>query len=357
MSTSTGVNYDLWGVNRERTHFPSVQLWLWIGVVMIFVQIVVGGITRLTGSGLSITKWEIVTGTLPPLNAADWQTEFEAYKATPQYQKINDGMSLSAFKFIYFWEYFHRLWARSLGFVFLIPFLLFLYRKRLDAELIKKVLLAVLFGGVVGLFGWIMVASGLVDRPWVNAYKLMLHLGLAVLLMSYMIYVTVWYARRRSATWWTTSISKRTLWQFTVLLFIQILLGALMSGMKAGLFFPTWPSMNGSYWPEVLRVAENWGMHSFVDYDRNAFMPALVQIFHRSFAYIIFIALGITAYKRADRNVRILFGIICIQVVLGIWTVISCVGQIPVGLGVMHQFVGVISLGYLIAMLTTKYSR
>lgn len=322
---------------------------------MIFVQIIVGGITRLTGSGLSITKWEVVSGTLPPMNAAAWEAEFDLYKDTPQYKKINEGMSMSEFKFIYFWEYIHRLWARTLGFVFLLPFLWFLYRKKLDAILIKRVLLAVLFGGIVGLFGWIMVASGLVDRPWVNAYKLMLHLGLAVLLMSYMIYVTVAYAGRRGKTWWDTSISKGKLWQFTWLIFIQILLGALMSGMKAGLFFPTWPSMNGSYWPEVLRIAENWSMQSFINYDKNAFMPALVQIFHRSMAYILFVALAITAYRRQDRSMRILFAIICIQVILGIWTVLNCVGQIPVGLGVMHQFVGVITLGYAVAMLTTTY--
>jgi len=332
----------------------AVQGWLWVGVIMVFIQILLGGITRLTGSGLSITKWEIVTGTLPPMDADSWATEFDAYKETPQYEKINAGMDLSSFKFIYFWEYFHRLWARILGFVFLIPFVIFLARGKLDADINKKLLLAVFFGGVVGLFGWIMVASGLVDRPWVNAYKLMLHLGLAVLLFCFMVYVTVDYRQRAHNSWKPSVLTKKKLWTLTIVVFIQILLGALMSGMKAGLFFPTWPSMNGTYWPEVLRQAENWNWGAFKEYDSNTFVPAIVQILHRGTAYGLFIAYAIYAFRFSDNKMRIAFGILCLQVILGVWTLISCIGQVPLVLGSLHQLVGIMFLGYMILLLSLR---
>ncbi len=334
---------------------PAIKYWLYIGVIMVFVQILLGGITRLTGSGLSITKWEIVTGTLPPLTSQAWDQEFDLYKETPQYEKINEGMSLSEFKFIYFWEYFHRLWARLLGFVFLFPFLFFLSKGFIDKQLMKHLLLAVLFGGLVGFFGWIMVASGLVDRPWVNAYKLMLHLGLAVLLFCFMVHVTVQYKKRQVPINAGITISKASLWRLCVFIFLQILLGALMSGMKAGLFFPTWPSMNGTYWPEVLRVAENWSLSAFLEYDKNAFMPAIVQILHRGMAYGLLIGYAITLFKHPQKSLFIGFGILLIQVVLGVLTLINCIGQIPLMLGILHQLIGILLLGHAVSMLSRKY--
>ena len=150
---------------------------------MVFIQILLGGITRLTGSGLSITRWEIVTGTIPPLNQVDWNEAFDLYKATPQYQKINEGMSLDRFKFIFFWEYFHRVWARLMGFVFLIPFIIFLVRKSLSQKLIKRLIVVIAIAAAAAVFGWIMVASGLIHRPWVNAYKLTIHLSLGIALI------------------------------------------------------------------------------------------------------------------------------------------------------------------------------
>ena len=163
-----------------RINYPAgLKIWLLTGVFMLFVQIIVGGITRLTGSGLSITKWEIITGTIPPLNAVQWDAAFDLYQATPQYQKINQGMSLAEFKFIYFWEYIHRLWARAMGFVFLIPFIYFAIKGWIDRKLMKNLGIVVLLAALAASFGWIMVNSGLKDRPWVNAYKLAVHLGIA----------------------------------------------------------------------------------------------------------------------------------------------------------------------------------
>ena len=142
------------------TYSKAVVIWLWIGLFMVFMQIIIGGITRLTGSGLSITKWEIVTGSIPPMHEAAWERAFDLYKETPQYKKINDGMSMSQFKFIYFWEYLHRLWARFMGFVFLFPFLFFQWKKMLDRPIRIDLLRVVLFAALAAIFGWIMVASG-----------------------------------------------------------------------------------------------------------------------------------------------------------------------------------------------------
>lgn len=329
----------------------ALKLWLLIGMVMIFVQIVVGGITRLTGSGLSITKWEIVLGTLPPMNAEQWETAFDLYKATPQYQKINQGMSMGEFKFIYFWEYIHRLWARSMGFVFLFPFLFFWRKGAISPLLMRRLGITVLLAAVVAAFGWIMVASGLVNRPWVNAYKLTLHLSLALLVYCYL--------------WWTillvfppkvqvfhTPLLKMWGKRLIALTAIQIALGGMMSGMKAGLFYPTWPDMNGEIVPGLLFQISQWNADNFIHYDSGPFMSALVQTLHRGVAYILtiimlwFIAkawrLAETAALRT--GLGLLLAALLAQVLLGILTVINCVGSIPVALGVLHQAGGVLLL-------------
>jgi len=171
---------------------------------MLYFQIILGGITRLTGSGLSITKWEIVTGTIPPLSAHDWEEEFDKYKATPQYHKLNQGMSLSEFKFIYFWEYIHRLWARTMSFVFAIPFGIFLYRKQLSASLIKKLIALVLLAALAASFGWFMVLSGLNERPWVDAYKLTLHLSVAIITYAYCLWLCLPFFYSGEKTSWSS---------------------------------------------------------------------------------------------------------------------------------------------------------
>ncbi|PHN03682.1 COX15/CtaA family protein [Flavilitoribacter nigricans] len=322
----------------------AVKVWLIIGLVMIFFQVVIGGVTRLTGSGLSITKWEIVTGTVPPLNHAQWQEEFELYQQTPQYQKINEGMSLSDFKFIYFWEYFHRLWARSMGFVFLFPFLFFWAKGWIDKPLMRRLGVTVLLAAVVASFGWIMVASGLVDRPWVNAYKLTIHLSLALILFSYLLWTTylVVFPEKRVIH---NKLLKSVSGLIIVILSVQIILGGIMSGMKAGLFYPSWPDMNGSYLPAVLLNSAEWNVDNFVHYDSGPFMAALIQFLHRNTAYLLTIivlwfsyrAFQVRETKLFRTSIYLLVSMLIIQVLLGIFTLINCVGNVPVGLGVMHQ--------------------
>lgn len=322
----------------------AVKIWLITGLVMVLLQIVIGGVTRLTGSGLSITRWEIVTGTVPPLNEADWQAAFDLYKQTPQYQKINQGMSLGDFKFIYFWEYFHRLWARLMFFVFIIPFGWFLWKGMFSRRLLPRLVAVVLLAGLEGFFGWIMVASGLSKRPWVNAYNLTLHLVMGLVIFSYLLWTT-FIALQPVPSPSPAARLKKYAWVLVVVTFVQIALGAMMSGAKAGLFFPTWPDMNGEYLPAVLLDPSHWVSDSFIHYDTNPFMPALIQFLHRNTAYLL---TGMVLYfiwqfrelpvsNKLRRGNQALAGALVLQVLLGIFTLINCVSAIPVTLGVLHQ--------------------
>lgn len=324
----------------------AIAYWLWVGVVMVFVQIILGGITRLTGSGLSITKWEIVTGTIPPLNQTDWQEEFDLYKETPQYEKINTGMTLAEFKFIYFWEYIHRLWARLIGFVFLIPFLLFAFTGRLSRDLYRNLGIAVLLGGIVAAFGWIMVASGLIDRPWVNAYKLTVHLNLALVLYVWL----TWIAIEEGEIIRSKPV-KRYLNLFTLLLGVQLLLGGLMSGLKACLYYPTWPDMHGEFFPKILIDSNLWTLNNIIEYEKGL-VPGIVQFLHRTVAYFIFVTSLIILWKsrknifiiNVNKAILVLVLLVILQICLGILTVINCVGSIPLIYGVVHQATAILIL-------------
>jgi cytochrome c oxidase assembly protein subunit 15 len=340
----------------DENRIPQVvKLWLITGLVMIFMQVVIGGITRLTGSGLSITRWEIVTGAVPPLNEAKWESEFELYKQTPQYHKINRGMSLGEFKFIYFWEYFHRLWARLMGLVFIFPFLWFLWRGMLSKRLMRNLLVVVALAGLEGFFGWIMVASGLIQRPWVNAYNLTLHLCMALVIFGYLLW-TIFIAYQPKPPVFAQTSLKRFGWWLVGVAFFQIALGAMMSGSKAGLFYPTWPDMKGEYFPSVLLDASHWSADSFIHYDTNPFMPALIHILHRNTAYLLTIMVLYFAWRMwksnltpALRNGVIgLTAALVVQVLLGIFTLINCKGTVPVDLGVLHQAGAVVLFGILL---------
>lgn len=330
----------------------TVSLWLWLGVVMIFVQILLGGITRLTGSGLSITKWEILTGTIPPLNAAEWDKEFNLYKETPQYQKINTGMSLSEFKFIYFWEYFHRIWARSIGFIFLFPFVVFSWIRWLNRRLYLELSIAVLLGALVATFGWIMVASGLINRPWVNAYKLTLHLNLALILYVWLLWISI---GSREGVY--NFKLKKYINLFTVFLAIQLVVGGLMSGLKAGLYYPTWPDMNGDFFPNYLIDSKLWTIDNIINYEKGP-IPGIVQFVHRITGYTLFLLSCLIFWKAGStvknnevkRALNILFLLTILQVCLGILTVLNCIGRIPLFLGVAHQATAILLLSIIVYM-------
>lgn len=325
----------------------AIKLWLWIGFVMILIQILIGGVTRLTGSGLSITEWDIITGTIPPLNAADWHEEFDAYKATPQYHKINMGMSLQDFKFIYFWEYFHRLWARLMGFVFIIPAVFFWWRKSFPLWLKKRVVNVFLLAALVASFGWIMVASGLIDRPWVSAYHLSFHLILAVILLGYLFWTIL---RCYSIETRDDPFHWRNARFLSWALLIQIFLGGMVSGMKAALLYPTFPKMNNEWIPSILFNTSHWKVENFIVYENSPFFPALVHTVHRLWAYFItlFIFWFLWSVRkrlstRFDSFAQgMLISFLILQIAWGILTVLHSTGTIPVFYGVAHQVTGIL---------------
>lgn len=337
--------------NSSSAYSPWVSRWLLLGLVLIAGQILIGGITRLTGSGLSITKWEIVTGTLPPMSDADWNHAFALYQDTPQYRLINKGMSLDEFRYIYFWEYLHRLWARLMGLLFAVPFLWFWMKGLMPAWLRMKLLVLVGLAAITASFGWIMVASGLIERPWVNAYKLGIHLllGFSVFLWCY----HSWYSyrvRTLDVTFLPVLGHPGLKW-FMLLAAVQVFIGGLLSGMRAGFAFPTWPDYHGSWMPSILLDPGHWRISAFVDYDDTEFMAALVQFLHRNLAYLILLygsVLCVSMYRRTRdrlqgrRWIFTLLLVLCMQVFLGVLTVVGFRSGMPVSLASVHQMVGLL---------------
>lgn len=350
--------------NNKDKYPQIVKTWLMIGLIMVFFQIVIGGITRLTGSGLSITKWDIITGTIPPLNETDWLAEFDLYKATPQYKKINQGMSLNDFKFIYFWEYIHRLWARTMGFVFLIPFLVFWWRKWIDKGLAKRLGVVVALAALAASFGWIMVASGLIDRPWVNAYKLAMHLSI-----GFSVFIALWWVYLYANPQLSTVIHNLKLKKWTIgiisVICLQLFMGGLVSGMKAGLYLNDWPYMGGQLIPSVLTTGSEWKLAHLMEYDTNIFAPVLVQFIHRSIAYLLvfsglyyfFTFKSVSNSKSFTYGMYVFVTLLFTQVLLGIFTLINCIGGIPLALGVLHQGVGILFLASAVFLLYPQLKK
>ncbi len=318
--------------------YKPVRLWLMTIVTLIFAMVIVGGATRLTNSGLSITEWQPILGAIPPLNDQDWQDAFSKYKQIPEYKIENSGMNLSEFKFIYWWEWSHRFLGRFIGLAFFIPFLFFLVTGRLKSTSLKLKLLALfILGGLQGGLGWYMVKSGLVDRTDVSQYRLAAHLGLAVFIMvcTYWVYLSLQHspgsimdrAKARLAT-----ISGAVL---AILVFLQILLGGLVAGIHAGKSHNTWPLMDGQLIPEGLGAMSPWYLNLF----ENAMT---VQFDHRILAYVIFLWSILQIWLVATRmgegkhlsTMAMLFILIIAQIGLGIWTLLAVV---PLDLGLIHQ--------------------
>ena len=300
----------------------AVARWLLAGVLMIVVQVLLGGVTRLTGSGLSITEWKPIMGALPPMNDGDWQAAFDKYKQIAQYKYLNAHFELDDFKFIFFWEWFHRLWARLLGVVFAIGFVYFLVRGYFKKDMIIPLIILFILGAAQGLVGWIMVASGLNDTNlYVNHIKLALHFIAALILLCY----TLWFALKLLIP--DAQIVHNTRFRnFTDIVIIvlgtQLVYGAFMAGLKAAMSAPTWPDINGMYLPDTL-----W-LHSWINH------PINVHFMHRQLAYVLFTL--IMFWFGAARNAAIQarssylkqtrwwpFVLVWVQVILGIVTVLS----------------------------------
>lgn len=315
----------------------SVIIWLLSGCLLIFIMVVVGGITRLTNSGLSMTDWHLVTDTLPPLSEAKWQEAFERYKQFPEYQKINihNDFTLSDYKFIYFWEWFHRFIGRAIGMVFIIPFVYFLIRKKLDENTIKKCVILLFLGGLQGFFGWFMVKSGLIDNPDVSHFRLALHLTTAFITFAYTFWVALDLIYPEKAT---IEKSLRTIARVAlVFLLLQIIYGGFVAGLNAGLIHNHWPLMSDGQFihDSVFQEQKNLFL-SFTEGKSG------VQFVHRTMAYVV-VGLILALYFRSKKHVlsslqkkgiNILVIIVFLQFTLGVFTLLY---GVPLWLGLLHQ--------------------
>ncbi len=337
-----------------------VRTWLLLGVVLVFGQVFIGGVTRLTDSGLSITEWAVIQGTLPPLNQEEWLIAFDKYKeaANKQYSSLHADMSLQEFKVIFFWEYFHRLWARMMGFVFAIPLVYFLYKKMISASLLKRLGIVFLLAATAATFGWIMVASGLNNdqRTWVSAYKLVIHLGIATSLFGYLFVTYLKASQEPAYNPEYAPVRRFSNWVLGILI-IQILFGGLMAGMKAGLVHPHYPffiQADGFF--RALNDSSGITVDAIINYEPSAAVKAWVQVFHRFTAYLLvaviikfFFDIGKVSMTNPLRLSRLLLVIVLvIQICLGILTVINSIGRIPIAFGVIHQGLALIMLAIIL---------
>ncbi|MDB5366849.1 MAG: Heme synthase [Rhodospirillales bacterium] len=337
----------------DRTASPAsarpraVVIWLLSAAAMVFAMAVIGAITRLTESGLSIVEWKPVAQMLPPLSAAEWQRVFELYRESPQYRLVNAGMTLADFQHIFFWEWLHRLWGHLIGIAYAVPFVWFVVRRAIPQGWTRPILGLFGLGLLQGLVGAFMVASGLVDRPSVSHYRLAMHLVLALAIFV----ATIWIARglsspRPAATPPSMRLRAHAIGAFA-LLAVTIVWGAFTAGLRAGLVYDTWPLMGGSLVPsEWLAFAPGW-----INFVEN---HATVQFTHRLLAYctsLVVILLAVRALRLAPPIKRwglIAAHLVVLQVGLGIATVLS---HVPVWLGALHQANAILLLGSLTMLL------
>lgn len=315
----------------------SVIIWLLSGCLLLFVMVVVGGITRLTNSGLSMTDWHLVTDTFPPLSEAKWEETFEKYKQFPEYQKINvhNDFQLDDYKFIYFWEWFHRFIGRIIGLVFLVPFVYFLLKKRLSTETIKKCVVLLGMGAFQGFLGWFMVRSGLIDNPDVSHFRLSLHLTFAFITFAYTLWVALdlIYPNRNEPLLLLIKIARFAL----VFLLLQIIYGGFVAGLNAGLIHNHWPLMSDGQF-----------LHESVLLEKDSWLQRLtegksgVQFVHRTLAYVVVGFILLLAFKShkfvLNKNqmsgINALVIIVFIQFALGVFTLLY---SVPLWLGLAHQ--------------------
>ncbi|QYJ67450.1 COX15/CtaA family protein [Flavobacterium litorale] len=317
----------------------AVITWLLAGCVLVFIMVVVGGITRLTNSGLSMTDWHLVTDTFPPTSEEKWNEAFEEYKKFPEYQKINihNDFTMDDYKFIYFWEWFHRFIGRIIGIVFIIPFIYFLIRKKLDKATISKCIILLLMGGFQGFLGWFMVKSGLIDHPDVSHYRLALHLTFAFITFAYTLWVALdlIYPERKTPVTTLKKIARVAL----VILIIQIIYGGFVAGLGAGLVHNTWPLMS-----------DGQLVHDSVFIEKKSLLLNLtegksgVQLVHRTIAYIV-VGMIVFLYIKSKKfnlnqqqksGLNALVVIVFIQFALGVFTLLL---RVPLWLGLAHQVV------------------
>ncbi len=330
--------------NTLQQHRP-VAIWLFTGVGMIIIQVLLGGITRLTGSGLSITEWQPILGALPPMTEQAWQAAFDKYKEIAQFKYVNSHFTLADFKSIYFWEWLHRDWARLMGIVFALPFIYFVAKKKIDNTMIRPMLILFLLGALQGAIGWIMVQSGLNEENlYVSHIRLAVHFMAALLLLCYVLWFALRLSTPRQGILYVPSLRRLNSW-LLVLLTLQLIYGAFMAGLHAALTASTWPDINGMWWPSGMFRQGGF----LADITHN---HITIQFIHRGLAYLISILVAIWWWKAAQTPVysrlhRIRYLpllLVLLQVLLGVLTVISSQVKIPTLLAIMHQFTGMLLL-------------
>jgi heme a synthase len=326
----------------------QVAAWLFACAAMVFATLIVGGVTRLTHSGLSIVEWQPIVGTIPPLSTAEWETTFDKYKATPEYQKVNHQMSLDEFKGIFWWEYFHRVLGRTIGLVFLVPFLWFLARRKIDKALVPKLVGIFVLGGLQGAMGWYMVKSGLVDDPRVSQYRLTAHLSIAFLIFISMTWVALGLLGRRTGAAVDASVARvrRIGFRLALLAFYMIVTGGFVAGIRAGKAYNTFPLMNGDLVPPEVFMMEPWYLNFFSN-------MATVQFDHRLGAWLLavfvpwfwWLVRSSPVSARARSVATLLLVALAAQITLGILTLLFAV---PVALGAAHQGGAMVVFGVLL---------
>lgn len=335
-------------IQKIESNRRMLRIWLRVVLFTLFCIVIVGGATRLTESGLSITQWKPIHGVVPPLSVEEWQEEFELYKRIPQYQEVNRGMSLDEFKVIFWWEWAHRLFARAIGIIFAVPLAYFWVTGKVERQLRAPLVGLLALGGLQGFIGWWMVTSGLADRTDVSQYRLAVHLIMACLIFT----GSMWVLRGLTPHSPNIDADRKGMRFASLLLvacFIQIYLGALVAGLSAGLAFNTWPLMDGALIPSDLFIQNPWWINLFEN-------VKTVQFVHRMGAYAL-LALALVhwvkmrSYKpsvSADTRAGILFGLICLQAIFGIVTLLT---QVNVHIALVHQGMALILLAFTVAHL------
>jgi len=330
-----------------------ISTWLLLITFFVALMIIVGGLTRLTDSGLSITRWDLISGILPPITSQDWENSFNLYKQIPEYKLLNSSMILDQFKTIYWWEYSHRLLGRLIGLLYILPLFYFTYKNFIKKNSLVSFYLILFLILLQGFIGWYMVKSGLTERTDVSHYRLALHLTLAFIIFIFLLWNFLKYKKQQILNY-DKKLSNYLIFIFTLLLLVQICIGAFVSGLDAGKIYQTWPLMNQAYFPDDSLIKDLFSLKAFE-------IPSVIQFIHRNIAYLIilfFIYISFIVYKNSDlkhfrKNIILIFIILSIQIILGILTVLS---GAEILLASMHQ-VGSIFLITSSIILVYKNSR
>lgn len=313
----------------------NIAIWLLTCAAMVALMVVIGGITRLTESGLSMTEWRPLIGWIPPLSEVEWQRVFDRYRQTSEYRIQFPGMDLEGFKTIFWWEYIHRVWGRLIGLVFGLPMFWFLLRRRVERPLVPHLWALLFLGGVQGLIGWWMVKSGFVDRDDVSQYRLTVHLGVAIAILGYLLWLALGLLQRTESRKTAPASLRKLSWAVAAAAFVTILSGGMVAGINAGFIHNTWPLMDGGLFPEDFLAQSPFWMNFFENH-------STVQFDHRMLAYVTAIVAGVFWFRarsaglhaRARVAANLLGAMLALQILLGIFTLLLVV---PISLAVLHQ--------------------